>query len=75
MPSPDSTLSSRPTAAMAWRQAVVVVHWEPTWKVTPYGRRPRPRVRSSRALASWASAPNLRDRGNRLVESSTRSRT
>src|SRR3954447_12729825 len=65
----------RPTEDNACTHADVDVHCEPTWNVTPYGWSPRCRAWSSSALAWWASAPNFRDKGKTLPESSTRTRT
>jgi hypothetical protein len=73
--SPSSWRISRPAEAMACTNEVVEVHCDPTWKVSPYGRSPRSRAMCISARASWNSAPNLRDSGNTLLLSSTRTRT
>ena len=57
------------------RHATGEVHCEPTWNVSPYGRSPSSRASSISERATPASAPNFRDRGNRLLPSSTRTRT
>ena len=75
MPSVRSMVIRVPAARMAVRHASVLPHCEPTWKVTPYGRRPSRRARSMRSYASSTSVPNLRDSGSVLPVSSTRSRT
>ena len=75
MPSVGELVMSAPAMPMARAHAAGEVHCEPTWKVIPYGRRPRPRASRSRARAWAGPVPNFRESGNTLSASSTVSRT